>query len=78
MNYRVVSDPVGTALCRTAPRPHLVCSWTLDPASHRLSCAWAPPAASWDLTFLSTRSAAAGSSARLAWAKPQARSTNPS
>jgi hypothetical protein len=72
MIYRVASDPAGTALGHTELHPHLVCSWTLDPASHRLSCAWAPPAAGWDVTFLSPRTAAAGSSARLAWAKPQA------
>jgi hypothetical protein len=72
MTYRVASGPAGTALGPTEPHPHLVCSWTLDPASHRLSCAWAPPAAGWDVTFLSPRTAATGSSARLAWAKPQA------
>lgn len=72
MTYRVASDPAGTALGRTELHPHLVCSWTLDPASHRLSCAWAPPAAGWDVTFLSPRTAAAGLSARLAQAKPQA------
>ena len=26
--------------------PHLTCSWSLDPASCRLSCTWAPPESS--------------------------------
>jgi hypothetical protein len=72
MTYRVASDPAGTALGRTELHPHLVCSWTLDPASYRLSCAWAPPVAGWDVTFLSPRTVATGSSARSAHGKPQA------
>jgi hypothetical protein len=71
MTYQVASDLAGTVLGRREFHPHLVCSWTLDPASHRLSCAWAPPAAGWDVAFLSPRTAAAASSARLAWAKAQ-------
>jgi hypothetical protein len=46
MSFRVASDLQGTAFTRRRPKPslpHLVCSWTLDPASQRLSCAWAPP-----------------------------------
>jgi hypothetical protein len=48
MTYRVAAEIEGTALAaigRKAFHPHLTCSWTLDPASHRLSCAWAAPAA---------------------------------
>jgi hypothetical protein len=46
MTYRVASDIAGTILAmrRKVFHPHLVCRWTLDPASHRLSCAWAAPA----------------------------------
>jgi hypothetical protein len=72
MTYRVASDPAGTALGRTELHPHLVRSWSLDPASHRLSCAWAPPAVGWEVTFLSPRLAAIGASARSARAKPRA------
>jgi hypothetical protein len=46
MTYRVACDIEGTALVgmdRKAFYPHLVCNWTLDPASHRLSCAWTKP-----------------------------------
>jgi hypothetical protein len=48
MTYRVAADIKATALPginRRALQPHLICSWTLDPASRRLSCAWATPAA---------------------------------
>jgi hypothetical protein len=72
MTYLVASDPAGTARGRTQLHPHLVCSWTLDPASHRLSCAWAPPAAGRVMAFRSPRNAATGASVRLAWAKPRA------
>jgi hypothetical protein len=46
MSFRIASEIEGTVLAgmgRKAFRPHLLCSWTLDPASHRLSCAWAEP-----------------------------------
>ena len=72
MTHRVASDLAGTVLARREFHPHLVCSWTLDPASHRLSCAWAPPAAGWDVAFLSPRNVATALSARLAQAKAQA------
>jgi len=72
MTYRVAADPAGTALGRTELHPHLLCSWTLDPASHRLSCAWAPPAAGWDTAFPSARMTATGLGARLLQAKAQA------
>jgi hypothetical protein len=42
---------------RKAFHPHLTCSWTLDPASHRLSCAWAEPAAepnAWPSALITT------------------------
>jgi hypothetical protein len=65
MNYRVVSDLTGAVIGRKEFHPHLVCSWTLDPASHRLSCAWAPPAAGWNVAFLSPRIAATALRARL-------------
>jgi hypothetical protein len=55
MTYRVVWDRAGAALGQKEFLPHLVCSWTLDPASHRLSCAWAPPAERRDIAFLSAR-----------------------
>ncbi len=48
MTYRVAADIEGTAfpaMGRKAFQPHLICSWTLDPASHRLACAWAASAA---------------------------------
>jgi hypothetical protein len=53
MTYRVVSNLAGTALADPQAKeflPHLVCSWTLDPASRRLSCAWAPPVDGWIAT----------------------------
>ena len=53
MTYRVASDLARTVFGQKELHPRLVCSWTLDPASHRLSCAWAPPAAGWDVAFLS-------------------------
>jgi hypothetical protein len=58
MTYRVASDRAGRVLAGTRAKeflPHLVCSWTLDPASHRLSCAWAAPADRWDIDLLSAR-----------------------
>jgi hypothetical protein len=44
MTYQVLSNLAGTALGPKEFLPHLVCSWTLDPASRRLSCTWAAPA----------------------------------
>jgi hypothetical protein len=58
MAIRVIADCAGVA-DRQEFHPHLVCSWTLDPASDRLSCAWAPPAADWEMPFLSPRIASA-------------------
>jgi hypothetical protein len=58
MTYRVASKIEGTVHANVGGKvlhPHLVCSWTLDPASHRLSCAWAPPAAGSDVAFFSSR-----------------------
>jgi hypothetical protein len=58
MTYRVASQIEGTVFAnvgRKAFHPHLVCSWTLDPASHRLSCVWGPPAAGSDRASLSSR-----------------------
>jgi hypothetical protein len=58
MSYRVVSNRAGTVLAGTRAKeflPHLVCSWTIDPASRRLSCAWAAPTERWDIPLLSTR-----------------------
>jgi hypothetical protein len=52
MTYRVASDLAGTVLAGTPTKeftPHLVCSWTLDPASHRLSCVWATPVVRWEV-----------------------------
>jgi hypothetical protein len=69
MTHRVASDLAGTVLDRREFHPHLVCSWTLDPDSHRLSCAWAPPATGWNVAFLSPRNQAHGSIARLAQAQ---------
>jgi hypothetical protein len=74
MTYRVASQIAGTVLAdlgRKVLHPHLVCSWTLDPASHRLSCAWAPPAAGSDVVFLSSRLAASASSDGFARVKAQ-------
>jgi hypothetical protein len=59
MTHRVASDLEGTVFADKAPRafrPHLLCRWTLDPASHRLSCAWAATVEG--VVFLSSRSAA--------------------
>jgi hypothetical protein len=50
MKYRVASDR-GPYTDRRPKVPHLVCSWSLDPTSHRLSCAWAAPVEGWDTTF---------------------------
>ena len=57
MTYRVAADLEGNVFAGNRPKtflPHLVCSWTLDPASHRLSCTWAAPIERWDVTFLSS------------------------
>jgi hypothetical protein len=52
MKYGIASDLGGAAYVDHRSKvPHLVCSWTLDPASHRLSCAWAAPSEGWDITF---------------------------
>lgn len=54
MSYRMPDDRAGSAyaeLRRTGLRPHLVCSWTLDPVSRRLACAWVAPSEAWDITF---------------------------
>ena len=58
MNYRFASNLAGTALAGTPARdvlPHLVCSWTIDPASRRLSCVWSVPAAQWDVAAMSAQ-----------------------
>jgi hypothetical protein len=58
MNYRVASNFAGTALTGTPAKeflPHLVCTWTIDPASRRLSCAWATPTDHWDIAAMSAR-----------------------
>jgi hypothetical protein len=73
MTYRVASDINGTALAGMGARvlrPRLVCSWTLDPASHRLSCAWAAPVEELDVASLSSRIAPLG----IAWPRPRTRS----
>jgi hypothetical protein len=61
MTDRVASEIEGTVFANVGRKvfhPHLVCSWTLDPASHRLSCVWAPPAAGSDILLFSSRIAA--------------------
>jgi hypothetical protein len=61
MNYRVVPNREGAAFTRHRQKkflPHLVCSWTLDPVSHRLSCAWAAPAERRGIALWSPRIAA--------------------
>jgi hypothetical protein len=58
MNYRVATNLAGTVRADTREReflPHLVCSWTIDPTSRRLSCAWAAPTEHWDLAVASAR-----------------------
>jgi hypothetical protein len=58
MNSRVASNLAGTALALTPAKeilPHLVCSWTVDPASRRLSCAWATPGGHWDIAAMSAQ-----------------------
>ncbi|HEY6256916.1 MAG TPA: hypothetical protein VIY51_14100 [Xanthobacteraceae bacterium] len=70
MMYRAAADLAGTAYADNRPKvflPHLVCSWTLDPASQRLSCAWAAPVQGWDVTF--SRIASTRLSPRTAFAK---------
>jgi hypothetical protein len=74
MTYRVASEIEETVFANVGRKvfhPHLVCSWTLDPASHRLSCVWAPPAAGSDVAFLSSRIAAPTSISGFARAKAQ-------
>jgi hypothetical protein len=54
MTYRPSFETAATPLAGIGKReflPHLVCSWTLDPASRRLSCGWAPPADRWDFAL---------------------------
>jgi hypothetical protein len=36
-------------------QPHLVCHWTVDPASDRLSCAWAAPTVGRDAALARAR-----------------------
>lgn len=45
-------DHAAALAGRTQAYPHLLCSWSFDPASHRLSCVWAPPARGSDLPTL--------------------------
>jgi hypothetical protein len=55
MNYRTACD-LGAYTDRRRPKvPHLVGRWTLDPASHRPSCAWAAPVEGPDITFARSR-----------------------
>jgi hypothetical protein len=75
MTYRVASDVAGSILADARAKeflPHLVCSWTLDPASHRLSCAWAAPMDRWDIALLSARIATSTLSPGAALAKSRA------
>jgi hypothetical protein len=51
MRYRIAADR-GAQADRKEVYPHLLCRWSLDPASHRLLCAWAPPANRLDLPSL--------------------------
>jgi hypothetical protein len=58
MNYRFASNFAGTALASPPARdvlPHLVCSWTIDPASRRLSCVWATPTDHWNMAAMSAQ-----------------------
>jgi hypothetical protein len=58
MNYRFASNLAGTALAGTPARdvlPHLVCSWTIDPTSRRLSCVWSVPTVHWDMAAMSAQ-----------------------
>jgi len=59
MTDRVACAGTGFA-GRKEFHPHLVCSWTLDPACHRLSCAWAPPIDRSHVAFLSAAIATSG------------------
>jgi hypothetical protein len=73
MTYRVASDITGTVLAgmgRRVFRPHLICSWTLDPASQRLSCAWAAPVEELDVASLSSRIAPLS----VVWTRPRTQS----
>ena len=51
MSYRLAAER-GALAARKEVYPHLLCRWSLDPASHRLLCAWAPPASGSDLPLL--------------------------
>ena len=58
MTYRVAGEIEGRILAKVGEKhslPHLVCGWTLDPASRHLSCAWAPPIGRWNGPSLSPR-----------------------
>jgi hypothetical protein len=74
MTYRVVCDRAANALADAPAKeflPHLVCSWTLDPGSRRLSCAWAAPADGRNIALLSARIATRnlGPGIALAWSR---------
>jgi hypothetical protein len=71
MTDRVTNAGAGFA-GRKEFHPHLVCSWTLDSASHRLSCAWAPPTDRSHIAFLSAASASSGLRPAFALAASQA------
>jgi hypothetical protein len=73
MNYRFASNLAGTALASPSTRnvlPHLVCSWTIDPASRRLSCVWAVPTVHWDIDAMSAQLVASHLSPGIAPAAP--------
>jgi hypothetical protein len=69
MTYRIAGEIEGSFLASVGEKhllPHLVCRWTLDPASRRLSCAWMAPTDRWDAPFLSPRITATMSSSGFA------------
>jgi hypothetical protein len=73
MTDRVAHDRAGTGFAgRKQFLPHLVCRWTLDSASHRLSCAWAPPTDRSHVTFSSAGIATSGLRPGFALAASQA------
>jgi len=58
MNYRVASNLAATFLADPQAKPvlpHLICTWTIDPASRRLSCAWGTPTDQWEIAAMSAR-----------------------
>jgi hypothetical protein len=74
MTYRPSFEIAAIAFAGVGKKeflPHLVCSWTLDPASRRLSCGWAPPADRGDAA-LSARIATRGSRSVIGLAASQA------